>query len=107
MLVPLRQMLYPHYVAGYTAKAVDYGTIGERIRKPASPKEEKVQEIIDRLAETIIETKAESKEKDLELILRLRLEIERIEFKMIYLTWLLDEIKRERYNKAIVLLLLN
>ena len=105
MLVPLRLNLYPQYTAGYGAEFVDYGTIGERIRKPTGPEEEKAEEIIERLAETIVETKAEK--KDFELILRLRLEIECIEFKMIYLAWLLDEIKRERCNKAIVLLLLN
>ena len=96
------------YSGGYLDRGfVDYGTIGERIRKPPSPEEEKVEDIIERIAEKVVKTKAESKEADIELILRLRLEVECIEFKVIYLTWLLDEIKRERYNKAVVLLLLN
>ena len=103
MLVPLRQMLYPHYIAGEFA---DYGTLGELKRQIPKREEEEVAPVIKHLVQVAIETK-EEKEENLELMLRLKLEQEGIIFKLIYLKLLMCQIDMRKRNAAIFLLLLH
>ena len=102
MLVPLRLNLYPHYVGG---TSYDYfpSTAPARFKLPES----EVSPIIETIAEKVIETRQSETKEELELLLILRLECEGIMYKLEYLELLIFEIKRQRYNKAIVLLLLN
>jgi hypothetical protein len=104
MLVPLRLNLYPHYVGG-TAPSYDYfpNIAPAKFRLPES----EVSPIIESIAEKVIETRQPETEKELELLLMLRLECEGMVFKLEYLELLILEIRKQRFNKAIVLLLLN
>lgn len=67
--------------------------------------EKKAAPIIERIAQEIIESKKAETKEDIELILILRLEMQGLICKSIYLTWILEQ--RRRYNMAIALLLLN
>lgn len=78
----------------------------ERFR-PLDKEEKQALEIV----EDVIEALPEAPERDLELALRLQLEIQDLQFKFIYLVWLEDYFQycemRKREEEAIFLLLLN
>lgn len=73
--------------------------------KFADEEEEKAAPIIERIAQEVTESKEIETKEDIELILMLRLEMQGLICKSIYLTWILEQ--RRRYNMAIALLLLN
>lgn len=105
MLVPLRQMLYPHYVGGYKDGFADYGTVGERFR-PVGKEQRKAKRIIEKVAKTVLETPNIETESEIELILRLRLEQQGLIFKSLYLDWILKKTQAERKRKKVIALLL-
>lgn len=101
MLVPLRQMLYPHYVGGTVEIYKNHPWLFK------TEEEVEAKPVIEAIAEKVIETPFIETEQDIELILRLRLEQEGLIYKVIYLKWIKACIERQKRNKAIILLLLH
>jgi len=85
---------------------VDYGTEGERFT-PKTKDEEDAKPIIEAVLEKAVETQEIETKTDIDLMLRLRLEREGLNYNIAYLEWVLGQIRRRKRNKAAVLLLLN
>lgn len=73
--------------------------------KFAGEEEKKAAPIIERIAQEVAESEKIETKEDIELILILRLEMQGLIYKSMYLTWILEQ--RKRYNMAIALLLLS
>lgn len=79
----------------------------------AKGKDKKAKPILEEIAEKILKTPKIETSKEIELILRMRLKVERLRFKNLYLTWLTREVekehkkrkKRKKDSEAVLLLL--
>ena len=109
MLLPLRLNLEPHYTAGQVSG--DRQEIPEvykyrpRVRFEFPKEEKEAVEIIEELAEKIVESAYNPEE--IELALRLKLEQEQIQFKLLYLLWIQEIIVCIRDEEAAIFLLLH
>lgn len=108
MLVPLRLNLYPHYAGGYDGDFGGYHPYRYRDRvrfKFADEEEHEAAPVIEEIAERVISTKRDETRDEIELILRLRLEQEKLIYKICYLDFIIEQ-QRKRKNTLLALLLL-
>jgi len=89
---------------GYEPVFVDYGGYVPKF-KPKGKEEKKAKPIIEHIAETILATPEIETEKEIDLMLRLKLEYEGLTYKKLYLTWIIEQINVQRRNAIILLLL--
>jgi len=79
--------------------------------KPVGKEQRKAKRIVEKIAETILATPDIETNKEIDLILRLKLENEGLVYKQLYLRWLVKEAeierKKKKHNKAIIMLLLH
>lgn len=79
--------------------------------KPVGKEQRKAKRVVEEIAHTILATPDIETNKEIDLILRLKLEHEGLVYKQLYLRWLINEAKIERKrkqrNNTIIMLLLH
>ena len=67
--------------------------------KFAGKEEKKAAPIVEEITEKVLNTPEIETNKDIELVLRMRLKVEQIRFKNLYLKWIIQQAKKERKRR--------